>query len=175
MEVSWKSRSSVVELVVTASLNLMSFTCVLEFVLDPSLHLCDAVLGLDWSRMLKCGLLSFSKPKIHQIHGHHQFRAAVERHGHEHVIKFTLIFPSTPIFLSHPSSKIVHCILTVSTAVPYISKWHSTAVESHEYVFPCSQALAMEYYIDSRRSGRPVVGCSHVLCVVNICPGTSGT
>jgi hypothetical protein len=39
-----KSRSSVVELVVTASLNLTSFTCVLEFVLDPNLHLCDTVL-----------------------------------------------------------------------------------------------------------------------------------
>jgi len=38
-----KSRSSVVELMVTASLNLTSFTCVLEFVLDPNLHVCDAV------------------------------------------------------------------------------------------------------------------------------------
>ena len=45
-----KSRFSVVEMVVSASLDLTSFTCVLEFVLDPSLHLCDAVLGLDWSR-----------------------------------------------------------------------------------------------------------------------------
>jgi hypothetical protein len=44
-----KSRSSVVELMITASLNLTSFTCILEFVLDPSLHL-DAVLGLVWSR-----------------------------------------------------------------------------------------------------------------------------
>ena len=34
---------------VTASLNLTSFTCVLEFVVDPNLHLCDALLGLDWS------------------------------------------------------------------------------------------------------------------------------
>jgi len=48
--ISQQSRSSVVELVVTASLNLTSFTCVLEFVLDPSLHLCDAVPGLDWSQ-----------------------------------------------------------------------------------------------------------------------------
>jgi hypothetical protein len=39
-----KSRSSVVELIVTASLNLMSFTCILKFVLDPNIHLCDAVL-----------------------------------------------------------------------------------------------------------------------------------
>ena len=45
-----KSRSSVVEMVVSASLDLMSFTCVLEFVLNPSLHLCDTVLGLDWSQ-----------------------------------------------------------------------------------------------------------------------------
>ena len=45
-----KSRSSVVEMVVSASLNLTSFTCVLEFALDPSLHLCDAILGLDWSQ-----------------------------------------------------------------------------------------------------------------------------
>jgi len=45
-----KSRSSIVELVVTASLILTSFTCVLEFILDPDLHLCDVVLGLDWSR-----------------------------------------------------------------------------------------------------------------------------
>jgi hypothetical protein len=44
-----KSRSSVVQMVVSASLNLTSFTCVLEFVLDPSLHRCDTVLGLDWS------------------------------------------------------------------------------------------------------------------------------
>ena len=34
---------------VTASLNLTLFTCVLEFVVDPNLHLCDALLGLDWS------------------------------------------------------------------------------------------------------------------------------
>jgi len=44
------SRSSIVDMVVSASLNLTSFTCVLEFVVDPSLHLCDAVLGLDWSQ-----------------------------------------------------------------------------------------------------------------------------
>ena len=49
-EVSLWSRSSVVEMVVFASLNLTSFTCVLKFVLNPSLHLCNAVLGLDWSR-----------------------------------------------------------------------------------------------------------------------------
>jgi len=35
---------------VIASLNLTSFTCVLEFVLNPNLHLWDTVLGLDWSR-----------------------------------------------------------------------------------------------------------------------------
>jgi len=45
-----KSRSSVVELMVTSSLNLTSFTCVLKFILDPNLHLCNTVLGLDWSR-----------------------------------------------------------------------------------------------------------------------------
>jgi hypothetical protein len=27
----------------------MSFTCVLEFVVDPALERCDVVLGLDWS------------------------------------------------------------------------------------------------------------------------------
>ena len=48
--ISRQSRSSLVQLVVTASLNLTSFTCVLDFVVDPSLHLCDAVLGLDWSQ-----------------------------------------------------------------------------------------------------------------------------
>jgi hypothetical protein len=45
--------SSAFETTVTASLNLMSFTCVLNFVLDPCLHSCDALLGLDWSQ--RCG------------------------------------------------------------------------------------------------------------------------
>jgi hypothetical protein len=45
-----KARLSVGETVISASLNLTSFTCVVEFVLDPSLNFCDAVLGLDWSR-----------------------------------------------------------------------------------------------------------------------------
>jgi hypothetical protein len=53
-----KSRSSVVELMVTASLNLTSFTCVLEFVVEPDLHLCDAVLGLDWSRQCQIAEMS---------------------------------------------------------------------------------------------------------------------
>ena len=44
-----KSSLLVADLAVTASLNLMSFTCVLEFLFDPSLQTCDAVLGLDWS------------------------------------------------------------------------------------------------------------------------------
>jgi hypothetical protein len=45
-----KSRFSVAEMVISASLNLTSFTCVVEFVVDPSLDFCDAVLGLDWSQ-----------------------------------------------------------------------------------------------------------------------------
>ena len=48
--ISQQSRSSFVELLVTASLNCTAFTCVLDFVVDPSLYLCDAVLGLDWSQ-----------------------------------------------------------------------------------------------------------------------------
>ena len=45
-----KSSFCVADMAITASLNLMSFTCVLELVLDPSLQTCDAILGLDWSR-----------------------------------------------------------------------------------------------------------------------------
>jgi len=47
-----KTHFSVVEMVVSASLNLASFTCILEFALDPSFHVCDTVCGLDWSRFV---------------------------------------------------------------------------------------------------------------------------
>ena len=45
-----KSRCSQVEMTVSACLHLTSFTCVLEFVVDPALQRCDVVLGLDWFR-----------------------------------------------------------------------------------------------------------------------------
>ena len=47
-----KSRSSVVEMVVSTPLNLTLFTCVLEVVVDPSLHLCDTVLDTEMLPLL---------------------------------------------------------------------------------------------------------------------------
>jgi len=56
-----KSRFSQVEMIVSACLHLVSFTCVLEFVVDPALEQCDIVLGLDWSRQCElAGMLSLA-------------------------------------------------------------------------------------------------------------------
>jgi len=56
-----KSRCSQLEMTVSACLNLTSFTCVLEFVVDPALEQCDVVLGLDWSRQCQvAGMMSLA-------------------------------------------------------------------------------------------------------------------
>jgi hypothetical protein len=42
-------------------LHLTSFTCVLEFVVDPALERCDVVFGLGWSRQCEvAGMLSLA-------------------------------------------------------------------------------------------------------------------
>ena len=65
-----KSRCSQLEMTVSACLNLTSFTCVLEFVVDSTLEQCDVLLGLDWSRQCHvAGMMSFAAclPRLHGI------------------------------------------------------------------------------------------------------------
>lgn len=45
-----KSHCSDIEITVSTCLQLTSLTCVIQFVIDPCLSSCDAVLGLDWIR-----------------------------------------------------------------------------------------------------------------------------